>query len=86
MIKIHYVDYIEMTNEQKIKKRRERIADMFRAARKARQWDQSKVSELTGLSVGTISNTERGVRSPRLDEVLELCDLYKIPRKQLIKD
>lgn len=57
---------------------RKHVADQVRAARKAHRWTQPELAEHAGVSVGTVSNTERAISWPQpshLRAILRALDI-----------
>ncbi|GAA2214510.1 hypothetical protein GCM10009850_099750 [Nonomuraea monospora] len=58
----------------------------IRAVRKERNWSQSQLGALIGVSGSAISQAERGQHALSLESVLELSEKTGIPLDQLLRD
>jgi putative transcriptional regulator len=53
-------------------------------ARKARGWTQEGLAERSGLHKQTISEWERGNRTPSIDALAKLADALEVPLQDLV--
>lgn len=63
--------------------RREAFGNQLRKARQAQDLTLAQVSELTGLTIGSLSNLETGKRGAREDTVVLLEDTLRVARGEL---
>ncbi len=52
------------------------LAERLQKQRKERNLSQKRVAEMTGLSTTLISNFERGERTPSLESIISLANVY----------
>ena len=60
------------------------IGKVIQKARLAKKMTQEKLSEITGVSLRTISNIENGKQHPRFDNLEKLVTALDIPRTLII--
>ena len=60
------------------------LGQILRDQRVKRKFSQEKLSELTGLSVQSISNAERGVHAPNFSSVIKILRAVGLPIQDLI--
>lgn len=58
--------------------------DKLRECRKANGYTQEKFAELLGVSRDKLSKWENGSRSPDLNELLKMCDIFKCDLDYLV--
>ncbi len=63
-----------------------KLHERLRVRRKELGLSQPDVAELTGLSVASISNYERGVRSPDVDDLLKIADALQTSLVNLLNE
>ena len=62
------------------------LSENLKNARRKQRYTLQEVSELTGIAVSTIGNLESGLnKNPRLNTVLALSKVLKVPVSKLIK-
>ena len=61
------------------------IAILFKSARLKKKLSQKQVSDLAGVSQGTISKYETGRQMPRVAELFRLVKALKIPIKKIAR-
>ena len=60
------------------------LGDEIRKARKALSINQTKLGELVGVSLDTVSRWEKGIREPRSGELAKLAEVLNISPEVLI--
>lgn len=54
------------------------------AARVNAGYSQKEAAKKLGVSNVTLSNWERGVSMPKANQIIAICDLYRVPYDMLI--
>ena len=57
----------------------------LRILRKQADITQEKMAALTGLSIESISNIERGIFGPKFDNLEKIAETLKVPVKELFQ-
>lgn len=60
-----------------------RIGTIIREARHTKGFTQDDLSQISGLSVKTISNIERGAQESRFENLERLIEVLEIPREMI---
>lgn len=60
------------------------FGQILKEERKAKNFSQEKLSDLTGLHTATISFYERGIKGPTIDSILKLSRALGVPANELI--
>ena len=55
----------------------------IRAERSRRRWRQRDLAARMGVAEQTISEIERGIRAPRVNELAVLCRVFDVPLREL---
>jgi len=63
---------------------RHRLGGALRDLRVRREWTQSDLAKITGISVPTISAYELGRRKAPLEELVLICDAYDLLLTELL--
>ena len=67
-------------------KRLEKLANNIRAERNRKNYSQEKLSELSGVSVSSISLIERKLQVPSIFVVCQIAKALEVDVKELLKD
>ncbi len=67
-------------------KRLEKLANNIRAERNRKNYSQEKLSELSGISVSSISLIERKLQVPSIFVVCQIAKALEVDIKELLKD
>lgn len=67
-------------------KRLEKLANNIRAERNRKNYSQEKLSELSGVSVSSISLIERKLQVPSIFVVCQIAKALEVDIKELLKD
>ena len=71
--------------EQSVEMTREEIGRRVRILRLKHGWTDEELGEMIGLSGSSLNNKERGVRDFTWNEVIRLCDVFKITMDELVR-
>lgn len=64
---------------------RQRIGEMLRLRRKMRGMSLKEVCSISGISVGMLSQVERGLTAPSIKTMRAICDALEMPVKWLFE-
>ena len=62
------------------------IGQRIKQAREAKRLTQEQLAEKVGLSASHISVIERGIKSPRLETLVEILNILKVDANSILSD
>ena len=71
--------------EQSVEVTKEEIGRRVRNQRLKRGWTDEELGKKIGLSGSSLNNKERGVRDFTWNEIIRLCDVFKITMDELVR-
>ena len=71
--------------EQSVEVTKEEIGKRVRKQRLKHGWTDEELGQMIGLSGSSLNNKERGVRDFTWNEIIRLCDVFKITMDELIR-